>query len=233
MERDAFVLDTETTGIDTKTAKPCEISVRNVYTGEHFLTLINPGIPIPAETSAIHHICDDDVTGAHDWPTIKAQLKLIVKATPGKPLPVMVAHNAKYDRGIVGELPDVQWVCTYKCALQAWPDAPSHKNEVLRYHLKLGTLGRSQKQQSHNAGHDTMVTLLILQELLKHYDWDTLIRWTEELPNIVRIPFGKHKGMLWEEIPGGYLKWMSAQSDMDPDMLALCTREIKKRSSYR
>jgi exodeoxyribonuclease X len=35
-----------------------------------------------------------------------------------------------------------------------------------------------------------------------------------------KIAFGKHKGMLWSQVPADYLTWMVKQRDMDQDLLA-------------
>jgi len=48
-----------------------------------------------------------------------------------------------------------------------------------------------------------------------------------------RMPFGKHKGDLFTDIPYGYLKWLSGPSGPkdDPDVLFTVERTIKGRYS--
>lgn len=222
------VIDFETTDIDPKIARPVEVSIRSADSDTHYLNLINPGIPIPAETSAVHHICDEDVVNAFSWDVVKNHLRGFAKVNPGEPLPVFVAHNAKYDKTVLGEFDPVLWVCTYKCALRIWPNAPAHKNEVLRYHLKLGKRGRNSGSASHSAGHDTQVTKELFLECLKHATLEQLIQWSDEPAKFPRMFFGKHKGQEWNTIPDGYLKWMTSQSDMDPDVVH-CAREEQRR----
>lgn len=235
MDRRLYVIDFETTDVDTKKAKPVEVSLRSTaeYAHKGYLTLINPGCDIPPETSAIHHICDDDVVDAPSWDEVKPLLADLVSLSDNIALPVLIAHNAKYDREILGEFVPVQWICTYKCALRVWPDAPAHKNEVLRYWLQLPGRGRTAEQSSHNAGHDTYVTKQIFLKLLEHATVEEMIRWTEEPAQIPRIPFGKHRGMKWSEIPGGYLEWLLRQSDMDADILACAKAEKSSRERFR
>lgn len=62
-------IDFESTGPDPETCMPVEIAVVRFEGGEPVAranVLVNPGIPIPAEASAIHGITDDMVMGAPD-----------------------------------------------------------------------------------------------------------------------------------------------------------------------
>lgn len=224
--RRAFCLDFETTNVEPKDAKVCEAAVYG--TTWEFDSLVNPGIPIPAETSAVHHITDADVEGAQDWPFVKAQLRAGLERTP---LVFLIAHNAKYEKEILGEFADVLWICTYKCALRVWPDAPSHKNEVLRYHLGLtDNRGRNGTQRSHSAFHDAKVTHAIFCELLNHASIDDMIRWTEEPALFPKFSFGKFRGKPWSAADNGYLNWIIRQSDMDDDVKWNAQRELNRRS---
>jgi len=70
-EQSLFVIDTETTSLDTQTARIVEIAFQQwKETGmvKEWSSRINPGIPIPAETTRIHGITDADVAGR---PTFK------------------------------------------------------------------------------------------------------------------------------------------------------------------
>lgn len=225
-----YTLDFETTNIDPKVAIPVEVSLRQMKPcGMLYDTFIDPGIPIPVETSAIHHITDNDVRGSDTWPVVKQDLADILTAKPGKPLNVLVAHNAKYEQGVLGEFVPVLWVCTYKCAVRVWEHAPSYKNEVLRYWLKLDNLGRAYHQQAHSAGHDTAVTEQIFQKLLEHTTLEQLIEWTDQPTLLRKMPFGKHFNQPWNEIPGGYLDWILKQTDMDVDVKYCAAEEVKRR----
>jgi DNA polymerase III subunit epsilon len=66
LRRPIAVLDLETTGINTQTDRAVEISVLKVWpvrSSEQYTRRLNPGIPIPAEATAIHGITDADVIG--------------------------------------------------------------------------------------------------------------------------------------------------------------------------
>jgi DNA polymerase III subunit epsilon len=71
LKKPIVFLDLETTGLDIGTARIIEISMLRVTTDQKkdILTLlINPETPVPAETTAIHGITDDDL---RDKPTFK------------------------------------------------------------------------------------------------------------------------------------------------------------------
>lgn len=64
LKRPIVFFDLETTGVDTSHDRIVEISLVKVMPdGEEIVKTrrINPGIPIPAEATAIHHITDEDV----------------------------------------------------------------------------------------------------------------------------------------------------------------------------
>lgn len=224
------VVDTETTGIDTKTCKIVEVAAFNAVGGSDYNAFdryVNPGEPIPPEVSAVHHICDADVADAQSWDAVKGALSAYLVANN---IDTLVAHNYEYDSVVLGLGPDYKWICTYKCALRQWPDAPSHKNEVLCYYLGVGSRGRSGRTgNSHSALFDAKQTAAILEELLKHQSIETLIQWTKEPKQLSKIMFGKHIGKRWHEIDSGYLQWMCKQADMDKDIVGCAARELASR----
>lgn len=75
--------DLETTGINIANDRVVEISILKIMPNgdeEKLTNLINPGIPIPNETSLIHGIYDDDVK---DAPFFKDVAKTLVKFLEG------------------------------------------------------------------------------------------------------------------------------------------------------
>jgi len=90
------VLDTETTGLDTKNDEIISIgAVRivngRILRGEKFNQLIDPKINIPMESEKIHGINNEMVKGK---PDIKEILPLFYKFSKNT---VLVAHNAAFD----------------------------------------------------------------------------------------------------------------------------------------
>lgn len=229
--RPVITIDFETTGIDPKKCDPVEVAM---YDGIKLTqTLIHTDTILDPDVCAVHHITNEDLSVAPSWLTVSNGIKDRLTVLPGDPLPVLVAHNASYERDILNRvpgLPPVVWVCTYKAALRIWPNAPNHKNETLRYYLGLHKpLGRAATQAPHSAAHDALVTHALLTECLKHATLDELIQWTEEPAKLPRMPMGKHMGQSWDTIPAAYLKWCTQQADMREDVKHAAAEELKRR----
>jgi DNA polymerase-3 subunit epsilon len=89
-------IDTETTGTGDGDV-PCEIALVRFEGGKVVATVgsrVNPGIPIPAEASAIHGISDDDVRDMPSAATWMATPEVREVLSGAQPL----AYNAEFDR---------------------------------------------------------------------------------------------------------------------------------------
>jgi len=172
--------------------------------------LVRPPVTIPPETSAVHHIIDEDVADARDWSYWSGQIREDIQRYQERRHPVyLVAHNASLENHFIAPLAvNLPWIDTYKCALRAWPDAPSHSNEGLRYCLNLNGIGRSFVQKPHTALHDANVTALILQQLLHAQPLETLLQWSAEGAILPRCPIGAYRGLKWGDVPTDFLEWI-------------------------
>jgi exodeoxyribonuclease X len=209
------VIDIETTGLEPETDKVVEIASRCFVRGDNSWIedtemLINPGIPIPPENSAIHHLLDEDVALA---PFIQDVAWMFCPDS----VDYYVAHNSRFEQSfLTPELGFVQpWLCTYRIAARLRPEAPSHSNQVLRYWLKLPVprdIG-----MPHRALPDCVVTTEILREALQRASIDDLLQWSNE-PVLQRTcRFGKHAGTAWAEVPKDYLRWIVNNGTFDED----------------
>jgi DNA polymerase-3 subunit epsilon len=91
-------LDVETTGRDPALDRIVEVGIvigRGGDVIERRSWLVNPGIPIPAEVSAVHGIKDPDVA---DKPSFAEVAGEIVSALAGA---IPAAYNAVFDRGFL------------------------------------------------------------------------------------------------------------------------------------
>jgi DNA polymerase-3 subunit epsilon len=91
-------IDTETTGRDPEVDRAVEVACV-LYRGDGVVTrhswLVNPGRPIPKESSDIHGITDDAVKDAPPFVAIIPELlEVLAGAVP-------VAYNAEYDRKVL------------------------------------------------------------------------------------------------------------------------------------
>ncbi len=214
------VVDTETTGMDH--AKDTVVEIAAVSRRREFLgvfsSLCNPGRPIPPEAMAVHHITD---SMAADQPLLSANLVDLLRKldedreTPDEPR-IWAAHNAEFDRGFLQGL-EGGWICTWRCALHIWPDAPGHGNQVLRYWLKLDPQIPSDLYP-HRALYDAVVTEEILQLMLTMHSVEELQRMTVTPVLLRKVRFGKHRDELWEKVPRDYLRWLIRQTELDPDV---------------
>lgn len=71
IERPLVFFDLETTSKEIQTALIVEISLLKLFPDNHeeiHTMLINPGIPIPPDATAIHHITDEDVANEPGFP---------------------------------------------------------------------------------------------------------------------------------------------------------------------
>lgn len=229
-----IVVDLETTDREPANAHVIEAAIVTMFGADvlyHKSWLFKPPVPIPAQTSAVHHIIDEDVANGLIWDDTKARfVELFAKSATANRL-ILVAHNADVEKHFLDALaPGAEWLCTYKCALRAWPEAPSHSNEGLRYYLKFPGIGRAYRQQPHSALHDANVTTLLLRELLTRHDLETLLQWSREGAVLPRCPIGKYRDWKWEDIPTDYLEWILYKAtDMRADVMNTAHIEMERR----
>ncbi|BDU72062.1 exonuclease domain-containing protein [Mesoterricola silvestris] len=219
-----LVVDTETTGLNPPADKVVSVAGVWVRAGqgpfrrESFL--VDPGIPIPPEASAIHHIVDRHVAGA---PALGEVLPVFQKDD----FDAYVAHNAAFDFGFLPRA-GRPVLCTMRLARKVWPKLSKYSNQYLRYFLQL-EVTEAEGLPAHEALADALVTSRLL---LKELAWlqenpqpgvetiQDLIAWAEA-PNLLETcQFGsKHRGVPWARVPKDYLAWMKREvKDMDPDL---------------
>jgi exodeoxyribonuclease X len=236
------VIDLECTGFEPPDHGVCEIGWSDVVSVEHDLLgaptawavgngrgmLVNPGRSIPPETSAVHHIIDEDVSGSPPW---LVAASIAFPRAPSEAVPIAyAAHSAKFERqwctdDLTGGVP---WICTYKCALRLWPEAPSHSNQSLRYWRRPDGIDRDIAFHAHRAFPDAYVTAFHVRDLLTLAPLEDLIKWSSEPALQVRCHIGKWRGTLWRDVDDGFLEWVAAR-DFDEDVLFTVRHEIERR----
>lgn len=227
------IFDVETTGTDVEQAKVVEIAAYDLDPKAHTVTragsyLVKPGIPIPPEACAIHHITDAEVAEAY-------QFCIVWEAYFKNPaIRFYAAHNCAFEQAFIPTPEGVRWLCTLKCALRAWPDAPGHTNQTLRYWRGIDRregFDRDQARLAHRAEPDAYVTAWLLDELITEIGGATLVQWSNEPKLFPTLSFGKHRGSKWADVPADYLGWLrDGIHDMDPDWRHGAKVELERRS---
>jgi DNA polymerase-3 subunit epsilon len=231
INKDIFVcLDCETTGLETDKDRIIEIGlVRFNFdeTLDSFETLIDPQMPIPEASTAIHHITDPMVKAK---PKIQEILPKIFEFI-GKS--IIVGH------GITN---DIAFICSaakqhnVPCKLASHPyldtlrmarlygESPINSLEKLRQHFNI------QEEGAHRAMNDVIVNIEVFKYLAKRY------KTTEQIVNRLKspiqlktMPLGKHKGRIFSEIPVEYLRW-AVNQNFDQDLMFTLKTELKKRN---
>ena len=233
-----YVLDVETTGLDPQVDRIVELAIASVdpttsAVAPVYEGFVNPGIPIPPEASAVHHITNGMVK---DCPMFEEVVLAVLNQLGGRaagwPLEqleltgevgdVYVAHNAPFDRDFLGGLfPANSWIDTCRVAKHLYPDAPGYSNQVLRYWLGI----EIDTKVAHRAMEDVRVTAEIFLRELGHDDLGAdeipigrLLKLSQTPVLLKTVTFGKHKGELWRDVDAGYLRWASLQTWDDADI---------------
>ena len=213
-------LDTETTG-NGPDDRLCQIAFKpENEPAVH--GLFNPGRPISIDAMVVHHITEKMVA---DKPPFKEsdeynQLQELINNINN----VIVAHNARFDMQMLERegISTQRVICTLKLAryLDKNGVIPKYNLQYLRYFLGLEIDAKA---------HDALGDIMVLESLFsrlntKFQENGKLKDPVQEMINISsnpvlipRMPFGKHKVMMFSEIPTDYLRWLST-ADLDEDM---------------
>lgn len=164
MKLKACIADVETTGLNNITDEVIELGLvlfefdhlsgEILGVVEEYSGLRDPGRPIPAGATQAHGLTWDDVRGqALDDATVRRVLQSSS---------MMIAHNAKFDRGFVERLyPEIRrlpWICSMNDV--AWRNKGFRSKglqELLRYHNIVA-------ESAHRALDDARNTLLLLSQ---------------------------------------------------------------------
>jgi len=212
-------LDTETTG-NGPDDRLCQIAFKP-ENGATVCELFNPGKPISIDAMVVHHITDKMVADKPLFAESDAyvQLEALIKDEKN----VLVAHNAQFDMRMLHMegLYCRRVICTLKLAryLDGGGVIPKYNLQYLRYYLGLEI-----DAKAHDALGDIMVLEAVFKRIYDKFVADGLKDPTQEMIKISnnpilipRMPFGKHKGALFSEVPADYLQWLS-NTELDEDM---------------
>lgn len=227
------VIDLETTGNAPPTHGVCEIGWQDVamgadgvweIAGEGGARLVNPGRPIPPVTMAIHHIRDEDVADAPWWNDVARPV-----LDPWPRRLALAAHRADFEQRFCTPslTHGADWICTWKCAMRLWPEAPGFSNQMLRYWRRPEGMVHERGLPSHRAFPDAYVTAYHLRDMLNLASVEQLVEWSRMPGLLPRVRYGPDRGKEWSEIDNESLA--TFLKDRDEDVRYTAERELERR----
>ena len=234
LQKETFIcLDCEATGLAIEMEESVEIAVVKFNFEEileEYETLVDPGKPIPVESTAVHHITDEMVRGK---PKIEQVLPKVFEMCGNFPI---MGHNIGFDlaliaasakkRDITCPLDMQNSIDTVRLA-RLHGETPSNKLEDLRKHFNIPEEG------AHRAMNDVIVNIKVFKYLAKNFKSTAEIMKRLREPILLKaMPLGKHKGKPFKELPIDYIHWASHQ-DFDKDLLFSLQDEKRKRQKKK
>ena len=160
------VYDIETTGFSQEYDRIIEIAAHKVRGGiivDEFEVFVNPEMPIPAKITELTSITDEDVKNAETIDKVIPKFMEFAKDS------ILVAHNAKFDVGMVyanikrlgmnyDKLPVIDTLNLFRAG---------YADQVKTFNLKtLSKFFKVKQEQHHRATDDTRVTALCFIQML-------------------------------------------------------------------
>ncbi len=251
LKRPVVLFDLETTGTNITNDRIVEISVVKVMPdGSEIVKTrrINPGCPIPAEATAIHHITDEDVK---DEPEFRKVARSLADLFTG--CDIAGFNSNRFDIPLLDQEFQRAGV-DFDFGKARFIDVQTifHKKEprtlVAAYKFYCG----KDLTEAHSASADTMATYEVLKAQLERYDdlpndiaalseyasqnrnVDFMGRLVYDEQRREIINFGKYKGRIAEEVlknDPGYYSWIM-QGDFTKNTKDAFTR-IRLRSAMK
>lgn len=228
LKRPLVFFDLETTGTDVVNDRIVEISVIKVWPDGKELERtrrINPGRPIPAEATAVHHISDEDVKDEPKFSQIAKSLAEIftgadIAGFNSNRFDVPLLIEEFYRAGINLDTTKTRFIDVQTIF---------HKKEQRTLSAAYKFYCGANLEDAHSANADTRATYEVLKAQLDRYDdlandIDALSEYSSYSRNVdfagrliyddqhrEVVNFGKHKGKLAEEVlrtDTGYYGWI-------------------------
>ena len=228
LSRPICFFDLETTGIDVARDRIVEISIFKVFPNgnkESKTWLVNPTIPIPPQTTAVHGITDEKVANEPTFKELAAQVHNMIKDSD------LAGFNSdRFDIPLLAEeLLRVGIDFDMKNRVSVDIQTIFHKKEERTLSAGYKFYCGESLENAHSAEADTMATYEILKAQLDRYpDLENDMKFLSEFTTRKRsvdfagfialnnedkeiFTFGKHKGVLVDEVldrEPGYFSWL-------------------------
>lgn len=198
--------DTETTGLSPERERIIELAAYDPERDAQFVSLIHPGRPIPAESSAIHGITDEMVASAPSFTEVWSRFTAFCEGDV-----VLIAHNNDtFDQLFLKEecarnqvpflscafLDSLKWARRYR------PDLPRYTLQFLRESYGIVA------NQAHRALDDVIVLHQVFMAMTDDLAPDVVFKLMQKKKIMRVMPFGKHQGTALRQLPKDYLGWL-------------------------
>ena len=228
LTRPICFFDLETTGIEVAKDRIVEISIFKVFPNgnkESKTWLVNPTIPIPPQTTAVHGITNEKVANEPTFKELASQIHSMIKDSD------LAGFNSdRFDIPLLAEeLLRAEVDFDMKNRVSVDVQTIFHKKEERTLSAAYKFYCNQILENAHSAEADTMATYEILKAQLDRYedldnDMKTLSEFTTRKKSVdfagfialnaegqEIFTFGKHKGALVDEVlekEPGYFGWI-------------------------
>ena len=250
LDRPLVFFDLEATGISTDNDRIVDIAmVKKLPDGTEtaFTSLVNPGMPIPREAVAVHHISDDMVAGA---PSFKELVPRVLE----------FLGNADLGGFNVGRFDVPMLQAEFKRAGFELPMGGRRvvDAQVIYHKMERRTLAAAYQfycgkplPDAHRAEPDARASLEVFWAQLERYaevpktmpalaefcsaknpgaiDSESKFVWRN---GEAALNFGKHRTLTLREVVArdpGYLKWFMGTDKVTPEQLKICKEALEGR----
>jgi len=228
LRRPIAFIDLETTGINVSSDRIVEISALKINPNgkeEWLTTRVNPGMPIPPKSTAIHGITDNDVANAPAFKEIAKSLAAFLEGTD------LAGFNAiKFDIPVLAEeFLRVNIDFNFRKRKYVDPQVIFHKKEQRTLSAAYLFYCKRELENAHSSKADTEATFEVLKAQLDRYnDLENDVEKLADFSSFNNIAdfagriifdengieifnFGKHKGKPVETVfrdEPSYYSWM-------------------------
>lgn len=207
MAKRPIYYDTETTGLKAERERIIEIAAYDPVLNRRFERFVNPGMPIPAEATAVHHITDAMVANASSWKQVGKEFAEFCEGEV-----ILIAHNNdqfdyhflrfEYERNSI-PMPEWLFLDSLKWARRYRPDLPRHTLQFLREIYQI------EANNAHRALDDVIILCQVFNYMIDDLTIDEVYTLLNKPKELLHMPFGKHQGQPLAKIPKNYVQWLA------------------------
>ncbi len=248
LKRPIAFFDIEATGFDPNHDKIVEICFIKVHPDgreEVFTSRVNPGIPIPPETTAIHGISDEDVKNAPYFGAIAVKIMEFLEDTD-----LGGFHVSRFDIPVLArelQTSGHSFSAVGRCVVDSLKIF--HKKEERNLSAAYKFYCGKELINAHSAEADTRATLEVFVAQMRRYqdlsqDINKLHDYCNQLDprfvdstgkffwkhNQAYFNFGKFRSRSLKDVANentDYLVWITEESNMPDDMVEICRKALR------